>query len=94
MERQNYKVEVYKTDARYTEGERINQVIQLENETEAWANWYADMLRKCLTEGKYRVVLKPANAFVKSLMTGKMVKIREEDRGGVCDPSQERFWSM
>ena len=20
--------------------------------------------------------------------------IREEDRGGVCDPSQERFWTM
>ena len=42
----------------------------------------------------YRVVLKPAKAFVKSLMTGKTVEIREEDRGGVCDPSQERFWTM
>lgn len=94
MERQDYKVEVYKTDARYKDGERINQVIQLENETEEWATWYADMLRKCYTKGQYRVVLKPTNVFVKSLMTGKAVEIREEDRGGVCDPSQERFWSM
>lgn len=93
MERQDYKVEVYKTDARYIEGERIDQVITLEKETEEWATWYADMLRKCYSSN-YRVVLKPAKAFVKSLMTGKTVEIREEDRGGVCDPSQERFWTM
>ena len=31
---------------------------------------------------------------VKNLMTGEMVEIREADRGTVCDPSQERFWSM
>jgi hypothetical protein len=31
---------------------------------------------------------------VKNLMTGQMVEIREADRGTVCDPSQERFWSM
>ena len=47
MERQDYKVEVYKPDARYIEGERIAQVITLETETEEWATWYADMLRKC-----------------------------------------------
>ena len=31
---------------------------------------------------------------VKNLMTGKDVEILESDRGGVCDPSTERFWSM
>lgn len=31
---------------------------------------------------------------VKSLMTGKDVVINEQDRGGPCDPSTERFWSM
>ncbi len=31
---------------------------------------------------------------VKSLMTGNEVEIREQDRGGCCDPSQERYWSM
>ena len=31
---------------------------------------------------------------VRNMMTGMDVQIREEDRGGVCDPSQERFWSM
>jgi hypothetical protein len=31
---------------------------------------------------------------VKNLMTGNMVEILEIDRGGACDPSTERFWSM
>jgi len=31
---------------------------------------------------------------VKSLMTGKEVEINEQDRGGCCDPSTERYWSM
>ena len=36
----------------------------------------------------------PEVVIVKNLMTGKDVTIRAEDRGGVCDPSQERFWTM
>jgi hypothetical protein len=31
---------------------------------------------------------------VKSLMTGQDVEIRSVDKGGPCDPSMERFWSM
>lgn len=31
---------------------------------------------------------------VRSLMTGAEVQIRESDRGGPCDPSTERYWSM
>lgn len=31
---------------------------------------------------------------VKSLMTGQTVMIRKSEKGGCCDPSQERFWSM
>lgn len=31
---------------------------------------------------------------VKSIMTGKDVYINQQDRGGVCDPSTERYWSM
>jgi uncharacterized protein (DUF39 family) len=31
---------------------------------------------------------------VKSLLSGKEVEIREQDRGGCCDPSTETFWSM
>lgn len=30
----------------------------------------------------------------KNLMTGEDVVIRTEDRGGVCDPSMERYWTM
>ena len=31
---------------------------------------------------------------VQSLMTGAEVLIPRKDRGGVCDPSMERHWSM
>ena len=31
---------------------------------------------------------------VQNLLTGKPVEINESDRGGCCDPSTERYWSM
>jgi hypothetical protein len=31
---------------------------------------------------------------VQNLLTGKPVEINESERGGVCDPSTERYWSM
>lgn len=31
---------------------------------------------------------------VKNLMSGQMVKIRKSQKGSVCDPSTERYWSM
>ena len=31
---------------------------------------------------------------VKNLMSGKPVQIRASERGGCCDPSTERYWSM
>lgn len=40
------------------------------------------------------LVQKPKMVTVKNLMTGQDVQIRAEDRGGVCDPSQERYWTM
>ena len=33
-------------------------------------------------------------ATVRNLMTGAEVQIEAEDRGGPCDPSTERYWSM
>lgn len=36
----------------------------------------------------------PEMVIVKSLMSGKDVAIRAVDRGGPCDPSTERYWSM
>lgn len=40
------------------------------------------------------LVQQPKMVTVKNLMTGKDVSIRAEDKGTVCDPSQERFWTM
>jgi len=31
---------------------------------------------------------------VKNLMNGSPVMIRKSERGGCCDPSTERYWSM
>jgi len=31
---------------------------------------------------------------VKSLMTGQLVKIRQSQKGSVCDPSTEKHWTM
>jgi fructose-1,6-bisphosphatase/inositol monophosphatase family enzyme len=31
---------------------------------------------------------------VKNLMSGRPVQIRKSDRGGCCDPSTERYWTM
>jgi hypothetical protein len=33
-------------------------------------------------------------ATVRNLMTGQEVQIEASDRGGPCDPSMERYWSM
>lgn len=31
---------------------------------------------------------------VQNMMSGKTVWIREQDKGGCCDPSTETYWSM
>lgn len=31
---------------------------------------------------------------VKNMMSGKTVWIREQDKGGCCDPATETYWSM
>ena len=95
MEREDFVVNVYKKDARYKDGERIDRVIRLDNETQNWVDVYVEALRRNFwTADKYRVEVKKSWTTVRSLMTGKEVEIRTEDRGTVCDPSQERFWSM
>lgn len=95
MERYDWTVEIYKLDRRYKDGQRIERVLSFNNETKDWA----ERTVKALQDGYYnpsQYCIRWFNKFttVKSLMTGKDVEIRTEDRGTVCDPSQERFWSM
>ena len=95
MNREDFVVNVYKKDARYKDGERIYQVIRYDNETQRWVDLVVEALRRTYyTSDKYRVEVKKSWTTVRNMMTGNPVQIREEDRGGVCDPSQERFWSM
>ena len=42
----------------------------------------------------WRLDWEPMTVMVKNLMTGEMVEIDYRDRGGACDPSMERYWSM
>lgn len=46
-----------------------------------------------MTEDYYLEYCNPT-VIVTNLMTGQPVKIRESERGTVCDPSTERYWSM
>ena len=93
MEREDFVVNVYKKDRRYNDGERIHQVFRFDNETENWVNLLVEALcRNHFTADKYRVEIKKTWTTVRNLMTGKEIEIRTEDRGTVCDPSQERFW--
>lgn len=47
---------------------------------------FIDSMRKAACQG--------VTVEVKSLMSGQMVSIPLENRGGPCDPSTERYWSM
>lgn len=87
---------VYKKDLRCKAGERMVYEYHYPDwSRESMAAEVAD-LRKDLYPAKdgWRLEFHEAWVTVKNMMTGKDVQIRAEDRGGVCDPSQERFWSM
>ena len=50
--------------------------------------------QKMALAGFHAVVDSMLMVTVKSLMTKQDVQIRKCDRGGPCDPSTERYWSM
>lgn len=88
MTRSDYRIEVYKTDGRYKEGERIDRIIRLDDVTKEFAEGTARGLR----QDGYRVVVKEQWVKVKSLMTGKEVTIAA-DTPWCCNPASEAYWS-
>ena len=95
-ERKDWTLTVYKRDLRYTENKRKVNVYRYTDWTQAQLAAEVADLRNTLYPAAdgWRLEFAPSWVKVKSLMTGKDVAIRAEDRGGVCDPSQERYWTM
>jgi len=74
---------------RYFETERGAKVAQGRNN-----NNPAKMACGVLSYKAFDELFGNVKVTVKNLMTGKMVEILEIDRGGVCDPNTERYFSM
>ena len=96
QERKEWCLRTYKKDRRYKEGERLVGVYYYKDWTvEQMAAEVKSLRTHCyrLADG-WRLEYYAAWVEVRNMMTGADVRIRVEDQGGVCDPSQERFWSM
>ena len=95
-ERKEWCLRTYKRDRRYKEGERLVGVYYYKDWTVEQMAAEVKSLRTHLyrlADG-WRLEYHAAWVQVRNIMTGADVSIRAEDQGGVCDPSQERFWSM
>lgn len=91
---QDYTMRVFVKDRRYKVGERLCARGIYEQKHDQWmAEEVRDLQAGLYPAPKYRIEVEPAYVAVRNLMTGQEVKIRTEDRGGVCDPSTERYWS-
>ncbi len=92
---QDWTMRVYVKDARTKSGERIRNTYTYKGQTAEYMRAeVADLTRLLYPAPKYRIEYDPVYCTVKSLMTGQEVQIRTEDRGGPCDPSMERYWTM
>lgn len=95
IELQDYTMRIYVKDRRTKSGERILKTYAYQQKHSQWMKEEVRDLQAGLYPApKYRIEVDPTFCKVKSLMTGEDVTIRVEDRGGPCDPSTERHWSM
>lgn len=91
-----YRLKVYKADRRCKGGERfVKQYDYTGYDSRFMMEEVQDLHRQLYPKSAgWRLEFQPLTAMVKSLMSGQMVEIPYEDRGGPCDPSTERYWSM
>jgi hypothetical protein len=87
-----YSVKVFKKDRRTKAGERLYFKMDYNTDDRSMLE-HVLKLTWSAAQG-FRVEVNPTNVVVKNLMSGEDVTIRAEDRGGPCDPSMERYWSM
>ena len=96
QERKDWTLSVYKRDLRCKTRERKAGSYTYPNWTQQEMAEEVRVLRLGLyhpADG-WRLEFEPYKTKVRNLITGQEVEIRTEDRGGVCDPSTERYWSM
>lgn len=96
QERKDWTLTVYKRDLRCKAGERKVNEYRYNDWTQAQMAEEVRDLRNTLyrAEQGWRLEFAASWVKVRNLMTGAEVAVRAEDRGGVCDPSQERYWTM
>ena len=96
QERKDWTLRVYKRDLRCKAGERMVNEYRYNDWTQEQMAEETRDLRNTVyrAEQGWRLEFAASWVKVRNLMTGQEVAVRAEDRGGVCDPSQERFWSM
>jgi len=92
----DWTVSVYKRDRRCKAGERFVAKYPFSGMDRATVERELRELTAQLyreADG-WRFDVQERYATVRSLMTGELVQIEASERGGPCDPSMERFWSM
>lgn len=91
-----YRLNVYKVDRRVKSGQRFVKSYDYKSySSQAMAEEVSDLRRRLYKPADgWRLDWEPMTVMVKNLMTGEMVEIDYRDRGGACDPSMERYWSM
>ncbi len=92
----NWTVTVYKRDGRTKAGERLVAKYP-------FVGMDRDAVERELRElsaqlypkrDGWRFDVQPRYVTVKNLMTGEDVLLEASERGGPCDPSTERYWTM
>jgi len=91
-----YRLIVHKTDRRTKTGLRFIASYDYEGYSGTAMQDEIYALRQGLYPAGdgWQLSFEPMTVLVKSLMTGEDVEIDHRDRGGPCDPSTERYWSM
>jgi hypothetical protein len=89
-------VAVYKADKRCKAGERFVAKYPFSGMDRAAVDRELRELTAQLYPQKqgWRFDVQERYATVVNLMSGKPVQIEADQRGGPCDPSMERYWSM
>jgi hypothetical protein len=96
MSKRDWMVAVYKADKRCKAGERFVTKYPFSGMDRATVERELRALTAQLYPAKqgWRFDVQERYATVRNLMTGALVQIDASERGGPCDPSMERYWSM
>lgn len=91
-----YRLMVYKKDRRTKDGWKLVESKEYPDYSAyAMHNEIHSLSRSSYkAEAGFALDFEPLTVLVKNKMTGDMVMIDYRDRGGPCDPSTDRYWSM